>query len=174
MGEKNAHCSYCGKGFGEAEPFPRTCKGCGSVTHQNPIPVAVVLVPIGDGLLTIRRGIAPHEGKLALPGGFIDAAESWQQAAARELREETGIEVDADGIKDFWVKSASDGTLLVFGESAALEHGSLAAFTRTDETTERVVVTQPVELAFPLHTEAVRRWFRARAGLSGPPSSQKR
>jgi 8-oxo-dGTP pyrophosphatase MutT (NUDIX family) len=39
----------------------------------------------------VRRAIPPARDTLALPGGFIDYGESWQNAAARELREETGI-----------------------------------------------------------------------------------
>ncbi|WP_280427828.1 NUDIX hydrolase [Nocardia brasiliensis] len=44
-------------------------------------------------VLLIERAKEPHQGKWALPGGHVDAGESFTAAARRELREETGLEV---------------------------------------------------------------------------------
>ncbi|MFZ0545629.1 MAG: NUDIX domain-containing protein, partial [Candidatus Promineifilaceae bacterium] len=79
---KNTHCSYCGRPFSPDQPWPRTCSHCHNTTFVNPIPVAVLLQPVGEKLLVVRRGIEPGNGKLALPGGFMELGESWQTAAS--------------------------------------------------------------------------------------------
>ncbi|MBA2363270.1 MAG: NUDIX hydrolase [Chloroflexia bacterium] len=70
-------------------------------SDQYPKPAVTVdiLVLSWDGafasLLFIRRGAEPYEGFWALPGGFLELEETLQQAALRELEEETGLRPDA-------------------------------------------------------------------------------
>lgn len=162
--DRHAFCGACGEKFAPPDQsVPRRCDRCDTMTYVNPTPVAVLLLPVGDGLLAIRRSIEPHRGGLALPGGFIDIGESWQAAAVRELREETGIVASASTVNLFAVHSAPDGTLLVFGSAPAIDsEEDLPTFVATPETEELTVVRAPVELAFPLHTKVVTDWFEAR------------
>lgn len=162
------HCTYCGRAFApEQTGWPRTCPSCGRVSYRNPLPVVVVLLPVSDrgGLLVIRRSVAadPGFGHFALPGGYIDINDpTWQHAAARELREETGIVLPPAAFSAFGVRSAPNGTLLIFALSAPVTSDALRAFRATNETSEMAVITSPTELAFSLHSEMANSWFAGR------------
>ena len=57
-------------------------------------PALTVDAVVFDGtgrLLLIRRGKAPFKGQYALPGGFVEYGETVEEAARRELKEETGV-----------------------------------------------------------------------------------
>jgi len=65
-----------------------------------PALIATDLVLIRDDgkILFIRRKNEPFAGKLALPGGFVEPGQTIAQAAIRELKQETGVEVDQDDL----------------------------------------------------------------------------
>ncbi len=157
---KNSHCSYCGSAFPVGLAWPRRCPACHHVTYRNPLPVSVVLLPVDDGLLLIRRTQEPQAGKWALPGGFIEAGETWQEAGARELGEETGITIEAGGLRLFDARSAPDGMLLVFGLAPPQSSQDLPPFVPSVETSEMTVTRGPLELAFSTHTEVAARYWK--------------
>lgn len=160
----DSHCSTCGSPYADTASWPRPCGACGHVAYHNPLPVAVCLLPVREGertaLVVIRRTIQPSLGRLALPGGFMDFGETWQQAVVRELAEETGIVAAADDVT--LAEAASDdvgGYLLLFGLLPTRPAGELPPPMPTDETEGHQLLYAPEELGFPLHTMAVRRWF---------------
>jgi ADP-ribose pyrophosphatase YjhB (NUDIX family) len=61
--------------------------------------VAVGAIVIDKGaILLVKRDREPAKGLWSLPGGRVEVGESLREALVREVREETGIEVDVDGM----------------------------------------------------------------------------
>lgn len=68
------------------------CPRCRTPIYENPVPAAcVVLIDDHNRLLLVKRGVAPKKGMWCLPGGFVESGETPEQAAVRELHEETGL-----------------------------------------------------------------------------------
>ncbi|MGU3282245.1 NUDIX domain-containing protein [Methylobacterium sp.] len=127
--------------------------------YDNTPTVVVVLVPIRGGLLMIRRGVADGHGELALPGGYQMRGETWQEAGAREVFEETGVRIETDRLRLLTVVTTPDRRQnLLFGQARPVEHEG--SFAHDGEVLEVVVIHEPVRTAFPLHDEMVERFFQ--------------
>ena len=80
--EKIITCPHCGRGFRQ---------------FANPAPTTDVVIYAPDyGVVLVERANTPHG--FALPGGFIDEGEQAEDAAVREMREETGLEIELTGL----------------------------------------------------------------------------
>lgn len=95
------YCPFCGtqlslkeKG-GEQRP---ACPNCGYVQFRNPVPGVVVLIEKDEHVLLGKRKGGFGKGKWGLPQGYIEFEEDFLTAAIREVKEETGLEIEIRSI----------------------------------------------------------------------------
>lgn len=93
--EQFKFCPECGSPrFVVHNVKSKKCLDCGFVYYFNPSAATVAVIFNGRGeLLVCRRGKEPARGTLDLPGGFSDCFESSEEGVAREVMEETHLEV---------------------------------------------------------------------------------
>ncbi len=89
------------------------CARCGFVAYANPVPgaEAVCRDELGRVLLG-RRAFEPAAGLWDLPGGFVEECEHPIDALRREVREETGLELDALRFVGFYLEPYDGRTVL--------------------------------------------------------------
>ncbi len=74
--------------------------------YRNPCTTVDILVERDNNLLLIKRKYEPFKNMWALPGGHLDyGKETLEEAATRELKEETGIFVNKEDLRFFRVYS---------------------------------------------------------------------
>ena len=74
------------------------CLNCGFIHFKNPFPAVGLLVAEGDYVLLGKRSGDPGKGKWAIPSGYIEYDEDFLTAAIREVKEETGLDVEIQAI----------------------------------------------------------------------------
>lgn len=78
----------------DVEGFERPiCPNCGRVIYYDPKVAVASVIQRSGKVLMIRRAGEPGYGLWSMPGGYVDRGEVVEEAAAREVREETGLEV---------------------------------------------------------------------------------
>ncbi len=139
------YCSTCGGTLATREIAGRprsVCTGCSTIHYVNPVPASAVVLVENGNILLVKRAVEPKQGLWSLPAGFIEIDETVRECALRELKEETGLEAELDGVVD--VLSVFDDPryvclLVVFaahrvgGQLAAGDDAADAAFFGPDD-----------------------------------------
>jgi ADP-ribose pyrophosphatase YjhB (NUDIX family) len=163
-------CSRCGGPIAKAIPpqdhRPRhVCSACGFVHYLDP-KVACGTIAEQDGRFAlIQRGIEPKKGSWSFPCGFMEIDETTEQAAIRETREETGLEVRLAGHLGTYSYADSffGGAIVVVVYRAVVTGGALKA---DDDCCDAKMIGAdeiPWErLAFTSSHAAIKDWLRLR------------
>lgn len=140
------------------------------MSQRNPYPTVDVIVENADGIVLVRRRNEPRGW--AIPGGFVDVGEPVELAAVREIREETGLDVQLETLLYVYSDPARDPrfhtmTIVFVGQAEGIPVGdddaAEAATFRLD------ALPSPIVFDHARIIEDYRRW-RA-TGQRPDPSS---
>jgi 8-oxo-dGTP diphosphatase len=164
-------CPLCGgdldlRTVKPTEPERLVCRSCGFIFYQDPKVAVGTIIRNEDGhIVMVRRAIEPGYGKWVFPGGFVDRGETVLAAAAREAREEAGVQIRIDHLLNVYSYPGRAPVIIVY--VATMTGGELAC---DDEGLEVKFVAPDAipwdELAFRSTHEALREFL---GGPEGPP-----
>jgi len=163
MSKKRKYCPYCGDQLiprPEGNEIRDFCQACKLYFYDNPLPVVSTIVAKSRSILLVKRKNDPHKGKWCLPSGFAETGESIEDAALRELKEETGILakilqlVDVDSNPD----SFYGDLFFITYEVEWIEGTPIAGDDAED--VNFFPITDIPELAFKSNTKAVNNYIR--------------
>ena len=159
------YCPKCGgqldkKIVKATEPKRLVCQACSFIFYQDPKVVAGTLFTLNGGIVLLQRGVEPALGKWVFPGGYVDRGESVQDAAVRETKEESQLDVRLGPLLNVYSYPRSPNVIVVY--TAQVIGGSLAA---ADESTDAQVFAPAKlpwhELGFDSTKDALNDYIRA-------------
>lgn len=112
-----AFCPLCGSPLQTKLRYDkprRYCPACGYVHFTDPKVGVGVLVVKEQKVLLVRRAVDPEKGKWSIPAGYLDRGEDPKETAAREAKEETGLEVTIDALVDVYFNPPEQGGASIF------------------------------------------------------------
>lgn len=136
------------------------CAACNFILYRNPIPAVGVVVELDGGIVLVKRKFEPRANHWGLPAGYLELSESTEDAAIRECREETSLEIQIDtllGVYSFGTGVYS-GLIIIY--AAHPVGGTLQA---ADDAADAQVFDPaclPSPLAFSTHVQAIEDWQR--------------
>ena len=126
------------------------CSACGFVRYANPLPAVAALVVDDEGRLLLgRRAFEPDAGMWDTIGGFLDEEEDAVDALRREVREETGLELEVLDFLGYWLEPYDGRIVLCFTWTARVRGDGRAADDLVElRWFEPAELPPPAELAF--------------------------
>ena len=146
------------------------CSKCSWVHYLDPKVACGTIAELDGRFALIQRNIDPQKGFWSFPCGFMEVDETTEQAAVRETREETGLEVELAGHVGTYSYPDSyfGGSVVVVVYRARVTGGTLRADTDCSDARLITPVEIPWEkLAFASSHSALRDWLRVK-GLPRP------
>lgn len=131
------------------------CTVCGAVFFLDPKVVAGVIAEIDGKIVLLRRNLEPGLGRWTFPAGFVDRGEVVEAAAAREVKEETGLEVEITSLIGLYSRAGDANILAVY--AGKVIGGKLAASAEAQEVGLFPLDSLP-PLAFERDAGIIQEW----------------
>jgi 8-oxo-dGTP diphosphatase len=97
-------CPICGEAIDKREDRVE-CRACGFVGYANSVPAVEAVCLDADGRVLLgRRAVDPGKGLWDLPGGFLHEDELPLDGLRREVREETGLDLEPLDFLGHWLE----------------------------------------------------------------------
>ena len=141
-----------------------TCSSCGQIYYENPKILVTCFATWEEKVLWMKRATAPYKGLWSIPAGFMEVGESPQQAAARELFEETRAEIEPESLHFFEL-----GSLMDISQVYLVFRGKLKGprFSTSDEADEVALFAEAEvpwdRFAYPEIEKAMRQFYQDHA-----------
>tara|TARA_B100001142_G_C14329145_1_gene653406 strand:- start:1303 stop:1686 length:384 start_codon:yes stop_codon:yes gene_type:complete len=121
----------------------------------DPKVVTGVLFTINSEVVLVQRNLEPQRGKWTFPAGFVDRGEKVENAAIREVFEETGFIVELDKLVGVYSQEDDPIILIVYS-------GHIVGGERTDNSEVQSIQTFPLDklpvLAFDRDRKIIQDW----------------
>jgi ADP-ribose pyrophosphatase YjhB (NUDIX family) len=164
MTNSDKFCAGCGARLvlreheGQTRPV---CPDCGRVVYYDPKLAAACVIERDGKTLMVRRAVQTGYGLWSMPGGYVDRGEPVESAAAREVREETGLLVEVGQLIGLF---SDAGNPVVVAAYAAKETGGVLAPGPESLDVGYFPLDGLPPLAFPRDEQIIRRWRAIRDG----------
>jgi ADP-ribose pyrophosphatase YjhB (NUDIX family) len=173
-------CSKCGALMARRVPPTdhrerHVCTACSFIHYLDPKVACGTIAELDGKFALIQRNIDPRKGFWSFPCGFMEIDETTEQAALRETKEETGLDVDLGPLLGAYSYTDTfyGGAIVVVVYRAVVTGGTLRA--DDDVCDARMIAPAEIpweQLAFKSSFSALSDWLRAK-GLPAPPLGQR-
>ena len=160
MPSDNTYCHRCGAVLGKAcvaGALRPKCESCGAVVFLDPKVAVVVIASQDSRILMVKRDIDPMMGRWSFPSGYVDRGEVVEDAAVREVREETNVDVSLDALLGVYSRKGAPVVLVAY--AASIVGGRPQAGDEAQEV-DMFAVDELPPLPFPDDAEIVADWRR--------------
>ena len=135
----------------------QTCPACGFILFLEPKLVTVVVVQHEGKFLLGRRNIDPGKGLWSFVSGYVDRGEKVEEAAIREVKEETNLDVCLDNLLGIYSENGNPHVVIAY-RASAVNHDMSNLAAQPDEVSELAFFTleEMPGLAFPVDAQILQ------------------